>query len=158
MGKTEIMDCLPAPAHAFTLAGNSIACAAGSAAFDYYQSEEFQTRLSANISLAETLAAQLKKAHPTIIAFTRNLGLSMGIGIQTSQGQPDPDGVFKILFRCYQTGLVLISLAGHVLRIQPPLNIEPELLEKGFAILDAAMDDFEAGRIPDDVLSYRAGW
>lgn len=158
MGKTEIMDCLPAPAHAFTLAGNSIACAAGSAAFDYYQSEEFQTRLSANISLAETLAAQLKKAHPTIIAFTRNLGLSMGIGIQTPQGQPDPDGVFKILFRCYQTGLVLISLAGHVLRIQPPLNIEPELLEKGFAILDAAMDDFEAGRIPDDVLAYRAGW
>lgn len=158
MGKTEIMDCLPAPAHAFTLAGNSIACAAGSAAFDYYQSEDFQSRLSTNITLAETLAAKLKEAHPTTIAFVRNLGLSMGIGIQTPQGEPDPDGVFKILFRCYQTGLVLISLAGHVLRVQPPLNIEPELLEKGFAILDTAMDDFEAGQIPDDVLAYRAGW
>lgn len=158
MGRAELMDCLPAPAHAFTLAGNSIACAAGSAAFDYYQSESFQTLLSGNIALAEALAAKLKEAHPTIISFVRNLGLSMGIGIQTPQGQPDPDGVFKILFRCYQTGLVLISLAGHVLRVQPPLNMEPELLEKGFAILDAAMKDFEAGTIPDDVLAYRAGW
>lgn len=158
MARAEIMDCLPAPAHLFTLGGNSIACAAGIAAFDYYQSQEFQDLLARNIALAEKLAAELKSRHPAIVSFTRNLGLSMGIGIQKPEGGPDLDGVFKILFRCYETGLIIISVAGNILRIQPPLNIEPELLEKGFRIIDAAMDDFEAGRIPDDVLVFRAGW
>ncbi len=82
----------------------------------------------------------------------------MGIGIQKPDGTPDHDGVFKVLFRCYETGLIIISVAGNILRIQPPLNIEPELLEKGFQIIDNAMNDFEAGRIGDDVLRFKAGW
>ena len=45
MARDEIMDCLPAPAHLFTLGGNSIACAAGIAQFDYLQSEAFLTHL-----------------------------------------------------------------------------------------------------------------
>lgn len=158
MAKTEIMDCLPAPAHLFTLGGNSIACAAGIAAFDYYQTEEFQNLLKSNIALLEKLAAELKDKHPAIVAFTRNLGFSMGIGIQKPDGTPDNDGVFKILFRCYETGLIIISVAGNILRIQPPLNIAPELLEKGFRIIDNAMADFEAGQIGDDVLRFKAGW
>ena len=82
----------------------------------------------------------------------------MGIGIQKPDGTPDLDGVFKILFRCYELGLVVISVAGSILRIQPPLNIEPALLEKGFAIMDQSMTDFKAGKISSDVLAYRAGW
>lgn len=158
MGRAEIMDCLPAPAHLFTLGGNAIACAAGIAAFDYFQTEEFQRRLAENITLAEKLAARLREKHPAIVAFVRNLGLSIGIGIQRPDGAPDLDGVFKILFRSYERGLIVISVAGNILRIQPPLNIEPSLLEEGFAILDAAMDDYEAGRIDNYVLQYKAGW
>lgn len=158
IGRAEIMDCLPAPAHLFTLGGNSIACAAGIAAFDYYQTGEFQALLKGNIALAEELAAELKAKHPRIVAFIRSLGLSMGIGVQTPEGAPDLDGVFKILFRSYQNGLIIISVAGNILRIQPPLNIEPELLRQGFGILDGAMADYEAGRIGDEVLRYRAGW
>lgn len=45
MAREEIMNCLKAPAHLFTLGGNAIACAAGNAAFDYMQSEEFQNIL-----------------------------------------------------------------------------------------------------------------
>ena len=158
MGRAEIMDCLPAPAHAFTLAGNTIACAAGIAAFDYYRTEEFQGILKENIALLEELGAALKEKHSDIVSFTRSLGFSMGVGIRKPDGSPDLDGVFKILFRCYETGLIIISVAGNILRIQPPLNIEKELLRKGFAIIDRAIEEFKAGRISDDVLSYRAGW
>ena len=158
MARDEIMDCLPAPAHLFTLGGNSIACAAGIAQFDYLQSEAFQTHLKSNIALLEKLAADLKAKHPKLVAFTRNLGFSMGIGIQKEDGSPDTDGVFKILFRSYEKGLVVISLAGWVLRIQPPLTISPELLTRGFEIMDAAMNEYERGEISDDVLKFRAGW
>lgn len=158
MARDEIMDCLPAPAHLFTLGGNSIACAAGIAQFDYFQSEAFQTHLKSNIALLEKLAVDLKAKHPKLVAFTRNLGFSMGIGIQKEDGSPDTDGVFKILFRAYEKGLVVISLAGWILRIQPPLTISPELLTRGFEIMDAAMTEYERGEISDDVLKFRAGW
>ena len=158
MARDEIMDCLPAPAHLFTLGGNSIACAAGIAQFDYLQSEAFQTHLKSNIALLEKLAADLKAKHPKLVAFTRNLDFSMGIGIQKEDGSPDTDGVFKILFRSYEKGLVVISLAGWILRIQPPLTISPELLTRGFEIMDAAMNEYERGEISDDVLKFRAGW
>lgn len=158
MARDEIMDCLPAPAHLFTLGGNSIACAAGIAQFDYLQSEAFLTHLKSNIALLEKLAADLKAKHPKLVAFTRNLGFSMGIGIQKEDGSPDTDGVFKILFRSYEKGLVVISLAGWILRIQPPLTISPELLTRGFEIMDAAMNEYERGEISDDVLKFRAGW
>ena len=158
MARDEIMDCLPAPAHLFTLGGNSIACAAGIAQFDYFQSEAFQTHLKSNVALLEKLASDLKTKHPKLVAFTRNLGFSMGIGIQKEDGSPDTDGVFKILFRAYEKGLVVISLAGWILRIQPPLTISPELLTRGFEIMDAAMTEYERGEISDDVLKFRAGW
>ena len=68
------------------------------------------------------------------------------------------DTTFKILFRCYELGLIIISVAGNVLRVQPPLNIETGLLEKAFDIIDEAMIDYENGDIPDEVLKYKAGW
>lgn len=158
MAREEIMDCLPAPAHLFTLGGNSIACAAGSAAFDVYKTDAFQKQLEDNIRLTGKLAAGLREKHGDIVTFVRQLGMSMGIGVQGVGGESDLDAVFKILFRCYQTGLIVISVAGSILRIQPPLNITAGQLEKGFAIMDAAMEDYKAGRISDDVLKYRAGW
>ena len=85
-------------------------------------------------------------------------GLSMGIEISDPPGESDDDATFKILYRCYELGLIVISFAGNVLRIQPPLNIETELLEEGFRIINQAMYDFEAGAITDDVLGYKAGW
>ena len=45
-----------------------------------------------------------------------------------------------------------------LMMIQPPLNIETELLEEGFRIINQAMYDFEAGAVTDDVLGYKAGW
>ncbi len=158
MARADIMDCLPAPAHLFTLGGNSIACAAGTAAFDYMQGEEFQTQLKGNIALLEELGAELKAKHPERVSFTRNLGFSMGIGIQTPEGEPDLNGTFKVLYHCYEMGLIVISVAGNILRIQPPLNIPAEQLQQGFAIIDASLTDYENGNIPDDVLAFKAGW
>lgn len=158
LAKAEILDSMPAPAHVFTLSGNALACAAGIAAFDVYQTAEFQKRLQGNIRQSEELLAWLKARHPYRVAFTRQLGMSMGVGIQAPDGSPDGDGVYQILYRCFETGLVLISMANNVLRIQPPLNIEPELLKQGFHILDAAITDLEEGRIPEDILKLKAGW
>ena len=162
MARDEIMDCLPAPAHLFTLGGNAAACAGGIAAFDLYRSPDFQQHLQDNINTLWAEAAALKEKNPDLVQFVRGIGMSMGIGVcrtlEDGTKLPDPDATFKVLFRCYEKGLLVISLGANVLRIQPPLVITGEQLKKAFAIIDEAMADFRAGKIDDSVLSFRAGW
>ena len=162
MARDEIMDCLPAPAHLFTLGGNAAACAGGIAAFDLYRSPDFQQHLQDNINILWAEAEALKEKNPDLVQFVRGIGMSMGIGVcrtlEDGTKIPDPDATFKVLFRCYEKGLLVISLGANVLRIQPPLVITGEQLKKAFAIIDEAMADFRAGKIDDSVLSFRAGW
>lgn len=162
MAREEIMDCLPAPAHLFTLGGNAIACAAGNAAFDVYQSEEFQTLLKGNCELIQELMDNLQQKYPNVIQFHRGLGMSHGIGIckvlEDGTKVEDPDGAFKIVFRAYEKGMIVITLGANILRIQPPLNIEPELLKKGFAILEETIEELLTGQISDEVFAFRNGW
>ena len=162
MARDEIMDCLPAPAHLFTLGGNAAACAGGIAAFDLYRSPDFRQHLQDNINTLWAEAEALKEKNPDLVQFVRGIGMSMGIGVcrtlEDGTKVPDPDATFKVLFRCYEKGLLVISLGANVLRIQPPLVITGEQLKKAFAIIDEAMADFRAGKIDDSVLSFRAGW
>ncbi len=162
MARMEIMDTLPAPAHLFTLGGNAIACAAGCAAFDYYQTEEFQKIYAENQKQFREELTSLQEKHPDTVSFFRGRGMSYAIGIVKKDGSgnsvPDADGVFKICFRAYEKGLIIITLGENILRCQPPLNIRSEKLHRAFAILDEAISELEAGEISDDVLSYRNGW
>lgn len=162
MARAEIMDVLPAPAHLFTLGGNAIACAAGNAAFDYYQSEQFQTLYKANCKQIVEEMEALKAKHPDTVAFYRGRGMSYGIGIvkknEKGESVPDGDGVFKIAFRSYEKGLIIITLSTNILRVQPPLNISPEKLHKAFTILDESITELEKDQIPDAVFDYRNGW
>lgn len=162
MAKAEIMDCLPAPAHLFTLGGNATACAAGVAAFDYLQSDEFQKILADNTKLLEECVADLRATFPDVITGRRGIDMSCALVVtkkdENGNDAPDGDGTFKILYRAYERGLLIISLSENILRVQPPLNIRPENLKKGFAILKDSIRDYVNGDIPDSVMAFRAGW
>lgn len=162
MAKAEIMDCLPAPAHLFTLGGNATACAAGVAAFDYMQSDEFQKILADNTKLMQECLDDVCATFPDVATGTRGINTSRGLIItkkdENGNNVPDAVGTYKILYRAYERGLLVISLADNILRIQPPLNIKPENMKKGFEIIKASIQDYLNGDIPDDVMKFRAGW
>ena len=144
--------------------GNSLACAAGIAAFDYYQTEEFQQRLQDNIHIMKEESIQIQQQFPNKIEFVRGIGMSMGIGIcicrtkEDGTKEADLNGTFKVLYRCYEKGLIIISVAGNVLRIQPPLIISENELREGFRIIAESLDEYGKGLIPDSVLSNKGGW
>ena len=160
MARSEIMDSLPAPAHLFTLGGNPLACSAGVAAFDYYLTDEFQNILAENIKALEQCATTLQQKYPNVIDYFRGIGMSMGIGIKTdaNDAELNNEATFKILYRCYEYGLIVISIAGNILRIQPPLTIKKDEIIKGFEIISQSIQDYLDGKISDDVLENRAGW
>lgn len=136
----------------------ALSCAAGIAAFDFYKTEEFQNHLSENIKLLEKLADELKEKYPNVVAFKRNIGMSMGIGLKSVNGISAEDVTYKVLYRAYQRGLIVISLCGTILRVQPPLTIKQEELKKAFEIIGKSIEDLLAGDISDDVFKFRAGW
>lgn len=162
MARSEILDSLDAPAHLFTLGGNAVACAAGIAAFDYMKSTEFQDILKRNCQVLQECIRHLQETHSDVVGKAQGIGLSYGINIVKKDADgnetPDADGTYKILYRAYEKGLLVISVADNVLRIQPPLVIEEDLFRKGFAIIEEAISDYKAGLIPDSVFAYRQGW
>lgn len=163
MAKSDIMDALSAPAHLFTLGGNALSCAAGSAAFDTMAEDGFQADLAENEKLMLSCLEGIREKFPEIATEIRGLGMSRGLVLtkkdpETGEIVGDDIGTYKVLYRCYEMGLVVISLANNVLRIQPPININPENLKKGFAIMAAAIEAYLKGEIPDDVMRFRNGW
>lgn len=163
MAKTEIMDCLPAPAHLFTLGGHALACAAGCAAFDYMQGEEFHQILKENEKAMEQYLNTIMERFPEFATKKSGKGMSRGLALtkndpDTGKLIPDDVGTYKVLYRCYEKGLVVISLGKNILRIQPPLNIRPENLKRGFEIIGESIQEFLDGKISDEVLKFRNGW
>ena len=84
--------------------------------------------------------------------------MSYGIGLKGVNGEDAASVAFKIAFRAYEKGLIIITIGGNILRVQPPLNIKQENLEKAFVILDETISELCAGKIPDGVFDYRHGW
>ena len=155
MAREEIIDCLGSPGHLSTLAGNALTCAAGIAAFNIYYSDNFQETLKKNIIKLEELGKKLNEKHQDLIAKIRNIGMSMGIELKDEKDKELPR---KIIYRCYEKGLLIITLARNVLRIQPPLNIDIELLVKGFNIIEESMDDYKNDKIGDNFRKYQSSW
>ena len=158
MARESIIRSLESPAHIFTLAGNHLSCAAGLASLRYMQGNEYQEAVIRNSAEMERLTQELTSRHADVISFARGLGVSYGIGIVNPDSkEPDPDMAFKIVYRAYEKGLILMTLAGNVLRIQPPVNISLNLLQGGFSVLSEAISEVVSGQVPNSVLSYRRG-
>ncbi|MBQ1282388.1 MAG: aminotransferase class III-fold pyridoxal phosphate-dependent enzyme [Bifidobacteriaceae bacterium] len=90
----------------------------------------------------------------------RGEGLSLGVEIVDSRETRNRDckAAAKISYRCMQNGLLLTFIGKNTLRIQPPLVITKEQLDRAVEILFAAFDSFARGEIDDSALSVVKGW
>lgn len=156
MARSEIIDSLSATVCASTMAGYHLACAAGTAQFDYMCQESFRTMLDEKSELLERLAKDLvcKDKWKTKLGLS-GVGFSYGLQVfDRKTGMPDRLTAFKIVFRCYELGLLIITVAGNTIRLQPPFSISKENLKKGFELLGHAMDDIDQGYTSKDMLYF----
>lgn len=156
MARREIIDSLSATVCASTMAGYHLACAAGIAQFDYMGQKSFRTTLDENSCLFEKLAGNLvgKDKWKTRLILS-GTGFSYGLQVfDKTTNMPDRLTAFKIVFRCYELGLLIITVAGNTIRLQPPFSISEENLKKGFELLGRAMDDIDQGYTSKDMLYF----
>jgi len=159
VARAEIIDSLDSPAHVFTTGSNPIACQAALATISVIRDEDLVQRSAV---LGEYMRAELNhlKKKCSLIGDVRGLGLSIGVDLVTDRVTKEraKEAAAKICYRCYELGVVVIFLAGNVLRIQPPLVISKEQINQSLAVIEEATHDYLAGRIPDSVLDFARGW
>jgi 4-aminobutyrate aminotransferase len=159
VGKTEILESLDAPAHVFTLSGNTTVCVAALKSIEILEREN---ALQNSIEMGDYIKAGFEKLKEKydIIGDIRGIGLSIGVDIVKEKGskEKNPDATTKICYRCIQTGLVMIFLGQSTLRVQPPLVITREQVDKAMRIIDSAIDDYLNDRIGDEVYEVTQGW
>ncbi len=159
IGRAEIMDSIDGLGHVFSLAGNS-ACSV--AALKNIEIIERENLLARSTELGEYFVEKLTamKDKYDIIGNIRGKGLSIGVDLVKSRETKEKNGIAaaKICNRCIENGLVQIFISGSTLRIQPPLVITKEQIDKGLAILEESIQAFMDGKISDEVLLVTKGW
>ncbi|NJE13221.1 leucine/methionine racemase [Thermococcus sp. LS2] len=159
VGREEIMESLPALGHTFTLSGNPVTSRAALAVIEEIEEKNLLKRAE---ELGEYTMKRLKKMQKEheLIGDVRGKGLMIGVDLVKDRETKERafDEAKKVVWRAYELGLILAFLHGNVLRIQPPLTIEKELLDEGLDRLEQAIADVEEGKVDDKVLQIVQGW
>lgn len=148
IGSAEIMDSLNVSSHVFTAGGNPVVAAAANAVLDIMQDEGLVEKSAQDGEYAKKRFLEFKDRYQ-FIGDVRMLGLNGGIEIVKDRQtkQRDNLGAAEIIFDAFQKGLILVKLAGNVLRFQPPLVITRQELDRVFDIFEEVFNDFEQDKI-----------
>ncbi|MBP2654961.1 MAG: Acetylornithine/succinyldiaminopimelate aminotransferase [Firmicutes bacterium] len=121
--------------HTSTFGGNPLACAAAIAAIQVVRDEELAERAAESGAYLIGALKQLAKAYPEVISEVRGRGLMIGMDL-TKEGT----GGFLMAELINHGILVAYTLNNpKVIRIEPPLAIEQELVDKVIAAFTDAI-------------------
>lgn len=142
VGKKYLLDTLPKGGLGGTYSGNPIACAAALATLD----EMTDANLSSwgenqeKAIVSRYQAWQQKKLSPYLGRLT-GVGAMRGIELMTPEGAPATSVLAQLLGSARQNGLLLMpsGKSRHIIRLLPPLTIEPEILNEGLDIFESCL-------------------
>lgn len=159
IGREEIMESLPPLGHTSTLSGNPVTCRAALAVIEEIEEKDLLRRAEKLGNYTLKRLEKMKDEHE-LIGDVRGKGLMIGVDLVKDRETKERayDEAKKVVWRAYELGLILAFLHGNVLRIQPPLTIEKEVLDEGLNKLEQAISDVEEGKVGDEALKKVRGW
>ncbi|MEO3993188.1 MAG: aminotransferase class III-fold pyridoxal phosphate-dependent enzyme [Desulfurococcaceae archaeon TW002] len=159
LGREDIMNSLPDFAYSFTLAGNPLIARVALRTIQLIREKDLVRRAE---KLGEIVLRRLSKLRDecSIVGDVRGKGLMIGLELVKDKESKVRgfEEAKKVVWRAYELGLFIMFLSGNVLRIQPPLTIEEEVLEEGLNILEKSIKDVEEGKVGNEVLTKIQGW
>lgn len=152
VARANILEALEPPADVFTCAGNPVTCAAALATIEVIREEKLVERSAELGRYAMDRLLEMKECHQ-LIGDVRGKGLSIGVDLINDRKSKERavKEALKVCRRCYDKGVVLIPFSDSVLRIQPPLVITKEELDRALSAIDESLTEVEAGSVPDAV-------
>ena len=123
--------------HGSTYGGNPVACAAALATIELL--EEGLVANSARVgTVLKDRLTQLKQRHGAI-GDVRGLGLMIGVDFEGGGHQPDGKLRDRVMQRCFEKGLLLLSCGESTLRFCPPLIVTEKEVATAVEIFEAAV-------------------
>ncbi|MDY0058695.1 MAG: acetylornithine transaminase [Myxococcota bacterium] len=116
--------------HGTTVGGNPLACAAGLAGLELLAAGLLETSRQAGAQLHAGLD-DLARRHPDRIREVRGRGLLLGLLLASPASE--------VMDRALLRGLLVNTAGPKVLRILPPLTLDPAEIAEGLALLEAAL-------------------
>ncbi len=126
-----------------TFGGMPAACAAGVKTLELLKRDKVVEK---SARLGREVLKRLKELEVLDnVGEVRGLGLCLGIEIVKDKrtAKPNPDLTRKVFFECVRNGTIpLYNYGDHVLRIEPPLTIEKEMLDRALSTMEDALRRF----------------
>lgn len=120
---------IPVGAHGSTFGGNPLSCAAASATIDVMLEEDMARRAREK---GDRLGRLLEDARMRKVRAIRQVGLMIGVELH----EPATPQVLALI----EAGLLTFPAGNDVIRVYPPLTIEPDLLPEIARRLAAVLD------------------
>jgi 4-aminobutyrate aminotransferase len=123
--------------HGSTYGGNPVACAAALATIELLEEGLVANSAKVGAVLKDQLT-QLKQRHAAI-GDVRGLGLMIGVDFEDGNREPDAKLRDRVMQRCFEKGLLLLSCGESTLRFCPPLIVTAEQVATAVEIFDGAV-------------------
>ena len=137
IAREEIADAFRPGDHLSTFGGNPVSCAAALANIAFFEKEKLCNQAADKGKVLMGALKELQKTQP-LIGDVRGLGLMVGVElVRDANKTPAPEETNKIKLMLREQGY-LIGVGGtwgNVLRIQPPLVIPSEDLQRAVSAL-----------------------
>lgn len=138
VGKASVINGLPKGSLGGTYSGNPVACAAANATIDIMQKDDVWASAKHYAQVIETSIAQWQAegVSPWLYGLT-GIGAMRGIELCHAEYGSHPSVMTHVLAQARKRGLLLMPSGKHrhIIRLLPPLTIEPETLQTGLDIL-----------------------
>ncbi len=144
-----------------TLHGNPICTTVGHAVLDTIEKDNLaENAEKVGQHLQQGLRTLMQKH--SLIGDVRGRGLAIGMELVTSRESREPaaTAAAKLIYRAFELGLVTyyVGMNSNVLELTPPLTLTPAEADIAVSILDQALGDVTASKVPDSVLEGFEGW
>jgi 4-aminobutyrate aminotransferase len=143
MAKASVMT-WPSGTHGSTFGGNPVAIAAAKATLEVIEAENLLARATETGAYIRDHLKAMQRRHPSI-GEVRGRGLMIGVEFVLDPLTKTRAKTLRnhIIQEAFHTGLLLLPCSENTIRLIPPLNISPALVEEGLQKFEAAISAVE---------------
>ena len=132
-------DLLGPGTHATTFGGTPLACAVALKILSVIEQEKLDENARGLGDWIKTELERLVKAYPGVVKNARGLGFMLGLELAENlpafAGSDKPAAV-QFVNRLHAAGVLTVPAGTHVIRLLPPLNLQPHEAAEGISIIE----------------------